>query len=387
MFWLAGVAGAGCSSFTSADGTASDDAGVVAETAASGETSAVESDAMCGPDVMSDPNHCGKCAHSCLGGACLAGKCQAAVLHTFTAAVAYGPVLDSQRVVIVTQSAAGPARVEWCPKTGCAAVPSGADLPTPPTGARSLASDGTSAYVSTLGGKAAGVFRIGQDGALLPITPVDGTFQNADQVAIDGKDVLFVNSYQSGPIGIYRVRADGSAPPFQIVPVQASDRFTHLVTTPGRLYVADFAMIATCGAPTCPALDTYAAAAVAHLDITALATDGTSLFWTSDRQELLTCALGASCGAPAIVVGHTALGDSIPIALSSQGPDLYVTTAGGNVFTCTAALCASTFKPLVIDEVIEGAAVADEQAVYWLGRARTDAGGGAQAYRLMRLAK
>jgi hypothetical protein len=387
--WLGVFGFAACSSFMeppagpASDTEAGTDASPSAEGAA-GDDSGAKPCAVA--DTSCNPLGCGRPGHSCLGGACVAGKCQAAILSTFTATLAYGPVLDAQRAVIVTQSAGG-ARVEWCPKAGCAAGPSGVDLATPPTSARSIASDGTSAYVSTVGGKAAGVFRIGQDGLLRSITPVDGTFQNADEVAIDGTDVLFLNAYQTGPIGIYRVPADGSAAATTIVPVQASDRFAHLVATPGRVYVSDFAMIATCGTPTCPALDTYASAGVTHLDITGLATDGKSLFWTSDRQELLTCALGASCAAPAVVVGATELGGSVPIGLSSHGPDLYITTEAGKIFTCTAALCGSTFKALVTDEVIEGAAVADDQAVYWLGRARIDAGGGAQAYRLMRLAK
>lgn len=388
--WLGVFGFAACSSFSEppagpANGTeAGSDASPSAEAAAADDSGAKPCAVA---DTSCNPLGCGRPGHSCLGGACVAGQCQAAILSTFTTAVAYGPVLDAQRAVIVTQSAAGQARVEWCPKAGCAAGPSGVDLTTQPTSARSIASDGTSAYVSTIGGMAAGVFRIGQDGLLRPITPVDGTFQNADEVAIDGTDVLFLSAYQTGPIGIYRVPADGSAAATQIVPVQGSDRFAHLVATPGRFYVADFAMIATCGTPTCTALDTYASAGVTHVDITALATDGTSLFWTSDRQELLTCALGASCAAPAVVVGPTALEASVPIGLSAHGPDLYVTTAAGKIFTCTAALCGPTFKALVTDEVIEGAAVADDQAVYWLGRARIDAGGGPQAYRLMRLAK
>jgi hypothetical protein len=247
--------------------------------------------------------------------------------------------------------------------------------------------DGTSVYVSTLGGNSAGVFRIAQDGLLRPITPVDGTFQNADDVALDGADVVFINSYQTGPIGIYRVPADGGNPATTIVPVQTTDRWFQLVATPGRIYVADFASIGTCGAATCPVLDTYATAAVTHLDITALVTDGTSLFWTSDRQELLTCALGASCTAPAVVVGPSAFEGSVPLGLSVHGPDLFMTTAAGKIFTCTAALCGPTFKPVAADDVVEGTAVADDQAVYWLGRARIDAGGGPQAYRLMRLAR
>ena len=387
--WLAGLGFAACTTFSTPDAAPGAEAGTEGSTtneaSAGGDGAPTPTCAVA--DTSCDPLGCGRPGHSCLGGACVAGQCQAAVMTSFMAASASGPVLDTQRAVFAMVSTASKGRLEWCPKGGCAAGTAGVDLPTLPTSPRSLASDGTSAFVSTLGGQGAGVFRIGQDGTLRQVTPIDGTFQNADEVAIDGKDVLFINSFQAGPIGIYRAPADGTGAATQIAPVQPADRYAHLVATPGRIYVADYARIMTCGAPTCPALDVYADQSVTHVDITSLATDGTSLFWTSDRQELLSCALAASCALPAVLVGPTALENAVPIGLSIQGPDLYITTDAGKIFTCTATACGPTFKPVATDEVVVGAAVADDQAVYWLGRARIDAGGGPQAYRLMRLAK
>jgi len=126
---------------------------------------------------------------------------------------------------------------------------------------------------------------------------------------------------------------------------------------------------------------------VSHLDITAMVTDGTSLYWTSDLQQLLTCAVGDSCAAPSVVLGPTALQASIPNAMSIYGADLYITTGAGNIFRCVAQTCASTIELVAKDEVVVGAAAADDAAVYWVGRSAVDAGGGAQAFRLMRLAK
>lgn len=388
--WLAGAAFVACSSFSA---TAPDDGSSDSGNGAGNDGSVVEGggDAVQGPacpaaDTTCDPSNCGRPAHSCLGGACVAGQCQPAVLATTTAMFAYGPVLDSARAAIATHTAAG-SRVEWCPKAGCPGGLLGVDLPTLATSPRSMVSDGTSVYVSTFGGQSAGVFRITQAGLAQPITPIDGTFQNADELALDGADVLFINAFQAGPIGIYRVSTmDGVIT--QIVPVQPVDRWAHLVAPPGRIYAADFESITTCSGPTCPSLVPYAAPAVAHVDVTGLVTDGTALFWTSDQKELLMCPLGATCAASTVVVGTTALEGSIPIALSIQGPDLYVTTAAGAIFTCPAASCApSTFTRVATDEVVEGPAAADDSAVYWVGRQRIDAGGGLQTYRLMRLAK
>jgi hypothetical protein len=60
-----GVAALGCSRDNPDVG---DGGGVVADLA------------TCQTDVMSDPLHCGACGHDCLGGACVAGVCQATAL-------------------------------------------------------------------------------------------------------------------------------------------------------------------------------------------------------------------------------------------------------------------------------------------------------------------
>ena len=43
-----------------------------------GPTTLEQADATCGSS--SDPSNCGRCGHSCLGGACVAGACQPVVL-------------------------------------------------------------------------------------------------------------------------------------------------------------------------------------------------------------------------------------------------------------------------------------------------------------------
>jgi hypothetical protein len=390
--WLASVAFVACTSFSSSptDDGGGNDAGI--EGSAVDGPGGADADAMQGPvcpasDKSCDPENCGSAGHSCLGGACVTGKCQPAIMATFMATLAYGPVVDSARVVISTPTSSGTGRARWCPKAGCATGMLGVDLPTLPTGPNSILSDGTNVFVSTFGGMGAGVFRIDQGGSATPITPTDGTFQYADDLSLSGSDVVFVTNYQTSGIGIYRVPSNGSAAATEIVPILSTDRWAHTVSAAGSLFVADYELIATCAGVTCANLAVYAAPAVAHLDITGLVTDGAALFWTSDKQQLLTCAVGPSCANPSIVVGAQAFEGSIPIALSIQGADLYVTTAAGKIFTCAAAMCGPTFKPVVADEVVEGAAAADADAVYWLGRARIDAGAGPQGYRLMRLAK
>ena len=57
-------------------------------TGGAGTTGGAASDAgtggACTADVSSDPDHCGACSHSCVGGRCVEGTCEAVELITFT---------------------------------------------------------------------------------------------------------------------------------------------------------------------------------------------------------------------------------------------------------------------------------------------------------------
>ena len=171
------------------------------------------------------------------------------------------------------------------------------------------------------------------------------------------------------------------------MPVQPSDRFTHLVGLAGRVFVSDFQSIETCAGTSCASLTVFADPSITHLDITGLASDGVTLFWTSDTKLLLACAVGATCTTPTAVVGSASIEGAVPIALSIHGADLYVVTDAGTLFTCVASSCTTTFHRLATDELIVGMAAADDTAVYWLGGSRTVEAGTAQAFRLMRVAK
>jgi hypothetical protein len=58
---------------------------------------AVVIEASCSPDLNTDPLHCGRCNHSCLGGACSAGSC-AAVNLAVAVAKPGGIALDDKHV-------------------------------------------------------------------------------------------------------------------------------------------------------------------------------------------------------------------------------------------------------------------------------------------------
>ncbi len=61
-----------------------DDGGATADSAVAGGDDApdvhVSADSACGADLKTDPHHCGRCGHDCLGGRCLDGMCDARML-------------------------------------------------------------------------------------------------------------------------------------------------------------------------------------------------------------------------------------------------------------------------------------------------------------------
>jgi hypothetical protein len=395
--WLAAAA---CASFSSEGGSEGSPAEAGADTsseAAPGPEAGTDATPSCDQSkVASDPNHCGKCGHSCLGGACVASQCAPAVLATMTALNVLGPVLDGTRAVVVAQDpATGGAHVGWCAKSGCTAPLPGVDFTSMPSSDRALASDGTSVYVGTAGGVLGAIYRIGQDGKAIAVVLPGATADQPDGFTILGPDLFFLTAYQAAGIGIYRVPVDGHLSASLVVPIQPNDRWVHTAVTPGTVYVNDYQSIARCVGATCAALEPWATAPAVRPDVTGLVTDGTSVFWTSDFKALLSCAVASTCtgpAGPATQVGPAAMDNGTPIRLSLHGGDLYVTTDAGNIYTCTAATCGATFHRIVTDQVVVGAAAADDAAVYWVAKDRAvasdpDAGPIAVPHRLMRLAK
>ena len=55
-------------------------------------------DASCGADLQNDPKNCGTCGHDCLGGDCLTGICQPALVTQSASLAPYAMVLDSGKL-------------------------------------------------------------------------------------------------------------------------------------------------------------------------------------------------------------------------------------------------------------------------------------------------
>jgi len=341
--------------------------------------------------VATDPSSCGRCGHSCLGGQCVGGICQPALLATVSGTSAFGPVLDGTRAVFAIEAVDSnqipKGRLQWCAKSSCTdATVLGADLPSIPTSTLAFASDGVNDYVGVVG-TLGGVFRLAQAGTLQPITVTDGTFGNADLLSVRGSDVVFLNAYQNGPVGIYAVASDGVTAPRLIVPVAETDRWLKIATLPDRVYAADFQRIATCSGTSCPALSIYGSPTVVQPDIIGMVSDGTTIFWTTDQQKLFSCAVGDSCAAATQLLDSVSFQNGVPRSLSIHGADLYMTTDAAKVFTCVAATCGQTLRLIATEDAVVGSVIADEEAAYWIGAGKNVEAGATQGFRLMRVAK
>lgn len=83
---------AAASGFGGTNGT-----GASGGTAAKGGVGGGSGGAACG-DMLNNPEHCGRCGHSCLGGACVGGACQPVVLQDLENFGATALALDSTDV-------------------------------------------------------------------------------------------------------------------------------------------------------------------------------------------------------------------------------------------------------------------------------------------------
>lgn len=112
------VADAGAGEGSTRDGSGSD----APPADASDEALLVGDGATCVADLAIDPSNCGRCAHSCAGAACVAGKCQAVTLATRSHP--YDLAVDATDVYWTDKGtlSVGPG-VARCPKAGGTVVP------------------------------------------------------------------------------------------------------------------------------------------------------------------------------------------------------------------------------------------------------------------------
>ncbi len=395
---------AACSSFSASDSPTSatdgGEAGNVDDDAAS-ETGV---DAVtCDASFASDPNHCGKCGHSCFGGACVGGECQPVAIGATTGEDVLDVALDAQRVMWLTATRGGwtnPGHVYGCPYAGCADA---APIPLATSDALgNLAGDGKNAFFSQSYGPPA-LFAIQPTGTPQAIGP---GHTEAVLLQIRGGLLYYVTLYDGGGgLGRYVghvYRWDG-ANELLVSQFDSGHNLNDMVVVGDRAFFSGAEYLTSCPlGDGLMCLDPAPFVQASSTEYLSLTTDGKSVIWT-DSKSVFSCPSNRpSCATPSALLGPANKLGADVLSLTFDHGNLYISTAGNDIFVCTLPDCGGTLRKLVHEarlfqtrEYVYGHSLAaDDVAVYWAavdGMEVSDGDGGLDAsglvHRIMKLAK
>lgn len=304
----------------------------------------------CAKDTQSDPDNCGACGHSCFGGACKAGQCQAIELAAVTSEIDQ-IAFDGDDIYFNDFNAK---TVSRCHLPGCTGGPS--TLVTGSTGRNTqfvtgLAVDGTHLYWTEWSNSVGHVLK-----CTLPACkdePVDmvayGTADGESisrpiSVVIDSANAYWLdNRVCSCSLGCAGAALD------QLTPYQASNGLpTGLVRQDSRLYwlTADASpsngsgSIQSCALPGCAGGPQVVAAGLVNpngLTVTADAVYWTSATYPDDGEgKVLRCGLPDCPGGPTIVQSHVQRPISTAVA-----KNLLLWGASDGVYACELPGCST----------------------------------------------
>ncbi len=365
---------------------------VVAETGEGGPAPA------CDPaNAASDPNHCGRCGHSCLGGTCSGGKCQPFLVGNSQGEIVIDVAVDAKRVLWTTSNEAWSAtgHLLSCPKSGCGSSPP-SSLAGEGKQVGSLTGDGKTAYVSFVFATRR-IARVDADGLLETLisdhaAPVrlqvrDGSLYFLslyEQSAFDGGTAASIRRFVGPTETVVALYDDVGFRNFRdLVAISPS------IVTLMQPYVIDALVSGTRSELTASAGNVISAT-----------TDGLRVIWAAaDFGTVVACSLPGPCATPTTLLGPAQL-DGSPRAVVFAAGQLYVSTAKGSLLACDPARCAATLVSIargaklhVANEFYFGHTVtADDDAVYWseVDAVASPDGGidpSTAAYRIMKLAK
>lgn len=307
-------------------------------------------------DVSSDPDHCGRCDHACLGGACAAGVCQPVTLAS-DLAIPQGLAVGPDGVYVTLYSGNAVVRI---PKEGGEPAVVSTDTRSP-----------WGVGLAIEGGKTKRIIWGENRGAASNIVffdPTSGTAKktatNADvwQIAITSMFAYFTTS--SGTSGaVQRCSLDGcgSAPSSVI---SGAPNVFGLVVTGSQLA---FGLRDSVGAVRRASVDgTGVTTLMASLaSPTLLATDGADVFAAVTGANVI-----ARCPLSGCVAGQktTIAAAENPHDVATDGANVYFTNGkavGGFVSWCPVAGCAGGGQVLAADQANPYTIVVDDEAVYW----------------------
>ncbi len=326
-----------------------------------------------GANTASDRFHCGRCDHSCLGGACVAGKCQPVEIGRSTGEYVVDVAVDATRVIWTSSEApwSGDGHVYACPKSGCA--PAGpTSLAAPNEAIGSLAGDGVSAYVSFIY-KSRRIAKIEPDGRL---TQLAGAVAHPSAVRLQLRDgaLFYLSPYEAtqfdgGFAGTVYAWSKGGER--VVAKYDGTDNINDVAATGTRAFISGYFVIQSCDpGATCTDFNANFPA------VQALATDGTNLYWAPDRPEVLSCPIAGPCASPMTVLSAAQLAGSQPVQLKYDHGRLYLTTSKNDILACDPASCVGTLQTIAHEPQLyvyaEGnrpdlgeSVTSDDEAVYW----------------------
>ncbi|MDB5215984.1 MAG: putative serine/threonine-protein kinase pknH [Myxococcaceae bacterium] len=348
--------------------------------------------------VDHDPLNCGKCGHSCLGGACAASACEAVVVGSSTGETVIDIAVDGQRILWLTSVApwAGDGHVYACPRAGCAgAPPTSITGPTVLTG--SLAGDGKTAFFSIAypSSSPSGLRQILANSVAQPVAK---PHNEAVRLQLVDGILYFATLYEPPSTGMYAgtmYQWDGVNESL-VGHFDGADNFNELVIAGTHVFLASATLIATCTIGNCQTQAPFFVISASPAPAPHLATDGTSLMWTNE-SSVFSCSVGAApCPMPNVLLGPAQLGAAVRTVAFEHG-DLYVSTAKGDIFACRPADCAGSLHRIAhAESLFEGSEyrfghtiAADDEAAYWseLDGSPPAADASSQGYRIMKIAK
>jgi hypothetical protein len=344
--------------------------------------------------LATDGQHCGRCGHSCLGGACAAGVCQPVLVATTAGEGVVEVAVDDQRILWMTSS--GPwsnrGHVYGCLKSGCGGVPTSMAAATAQTG--SLVGDGKVAFASFVFGSR-GVSRVAADGTLQRVEPL-GTYGAAVRLQLIGNDLTFISLYEPGSTidggraaTVYRW--DGLTATKLGGYVDKLENLDGFAAVGKHLVFSSYGKLYACESGSCPALAEIVGNTHGRTSTT---TDGQQYIWVAiETKEVLGCDPSTSCVSPTVLLGPSSLGASGAALVSYAAGKLYIATSGGDLLECDPTKCPSTLRRVAreTDFVFGNYAfyghtvTADSEAVYWAALDDGDAAG--PVTRIMKLAK
>jgi hypothetical protein len=337
------------------DATDSSDAAVRADApdAQGDAASGAEIDGPCTLDSGTDPDNCGECGHSCLGGQCMDGHCQSVLLASSNGAVSinglWDIVVDGPTVYLTS----------WCATAPLLSLSVDSGTITPLTSGNALDTCGTGLAVDNTAIFFGSVVYQGNIGTILSIpreggapTPLVKDVVGRPMIVID-ESFVYYSFKESGLVS--RIGRDGSNP---TVVYQSVDYIQGLAIDAQYVYV-------TVGGGLVLQVrkDDFTTRTLASANDTphprAICVDDSNAYWTDDYTDILYRVPLA--GGP--VVSLTGLSSTPGISMAIDDRNVYFHNSSGDVFLIEKS--SLKLRTLAIGQDSVTGIAADTRFVYW----------------------